>query len=168
MLGKVLGFTTRIINPDRLLDKFTGKEGLFENSPFDDRTRLIISKSKKPLGILVDKDLHNVNEIFLPVFGKKDLFLLNYAQKLIFNNNSKVTIVDINTLRNKSKSFGETFSSFLNAYSENIEVIGVNDINGEILGQKDLMMVSLESWKELVDSQTVWLSNVPSTLIIKP
>ena len=168
LLGKVLGFTTRIINPDRLLDKFTGKEGLFENSPFDDRTRLIISKSKKPLGILVDKDLHNVNEIFLPVFGKKDLFLLNYAQKLIFNNNSKVTIVDINTLRNKSKSFGETFSSFLNAYSENIEVIGVNDINGEILGQKDLMMVSLESWKELVDSQTVWLSNVPSTLIIKP
>jgi hypothetical protein len=26
-------FTTRIINPDRLIDKFTGKEGLFENSP---------------------------------------------------------------------------------------------------------------------------------------
>ena len=27
LLGKVLGFTTRIINPDRLIDKFTGKEG---------------------------------------------------------------------------------------------------------------------------------------------
>jgi hypothetical protein len=27
-------FTTRIINPDRLIDKFTGKEGLFENSPW--------------------------------------------------------------------------------------------------------------------------------------
>jgi Sodium/hydrogen exchanger family len=39
LLGKVLGFTTRIINPDRLIDKFTGKEGLFENSPFDERTR---------------------------------------------------------------------------------------------------------------------------------
>ncbi|MBC7524885.1 MAG: cation:proton antiporter, partial [Flavobacterium sp.] len=48
LLGKVLGFTTRIINPERLLDKFTGKEGLFQNSPFDDRTRLIISKSKTP------------------------------------------------------------------------------------------------------------------------
>ncbi|MEY4085707.1 MAG: hypothetical protein RL074_1494 [Bacteroidota bacterium] len=32
ILGKVIGFTTRIINPDRLIDKFTGKEGLFENS----------------------------------------------------------------------------------------------------------------------------------------
>jgi hypothetical protein len=33
LLGKVIGFTTRIINPDRLIDKFKGKEGLFENSP---------------------------------------------------------------------------------------------------------------------------------------
>jgi Kef-type K+ transport system membrane component KefB len=41
ILGKVIGFTTRIINPDRLIDKFTGKEGLFENSPFDERTRQI-------------------------------------------------------------------------------------------------------------------------------
>ena len=57
LLGKVLGFTTRIMNPDRLIDKFTGKEGLFENSPFDERTRQIISKTKMPLGILVDKEL---------------------------------------------------------------------------------------------------------------
>jgi hypothetical protein len=26
ILGKVIGFTTRIINPDRLIDKFTGKK----------------------------------------------------------------------------------------------------------------------------------------------
>jgi hypothetical protein len=32
-IRKVIGFTTRIINPDRLIDKFKGKEGLFENSP---------------------------------------------------------------------------------------------------------------------------------------
>jgi hypothetical protein len=36
----------RIINPDRLIDKFTGKEGLFENSPFDERTRQIVAKTK--------------------------------------------------------------------------------------------------------------------------
>jgi hypothetical protein len=27
-----------------LIDKFTGKEGLFENSPFDERTRQIVAK----------------------------------------------------------------------------------------------------------------------------
>src|SRR5690606_18998242 len=51
LLGEVLGFTTRIINPDRLNDKFNGKEGLFENSPFDERTRQIIARTKMPLGI---------------------------------------------------------------------------------------------------------------------
>ena len=168
LLGKVLGFTTRIINPDRLLDKFTGKEGLFENSPFDDRTRLIISKCKKPLGILVDKDLHKVNEIFLPVFGKEGLFLINYAQKLIYNNNSKIALVDINNRRTKSKTFEDTFSSFLNTYSENVTLISEKDINTEFLAQQDLMIVSLESWKKLVDKPSEWLSKVPSTLIIKP
>jgi len=75
ILGKVLGFTSRIINPDRLLDKFKGKEGLFENSPFDDRTRLIISKTKTPLGILIDKDLHQVNKVFVGVYAIGDVFL---------------------------------------------------------------------------------------------
>jgi hypothetical protein len=28
----------------RSIDKFTGKEGLFENSPFDERTRQIVAK----------------------------------------------------------------------------------------------------------------------------
>jgi len=168
LLGKVLGFTTRIINPDRLLDKFTGKEGLFENSPFDDRTRLIISKSKNPLGILVDKDLQNVNKVFIPIFGNEDLFLFTYAQKLIFNNDSKVTIIDVNSLRSKDAAFEGAFSAFLNTHSGNSLLIGVNELNAEFLGEQNLMMVSLESWKDLVDSQTDWLSNVPSTLIIKP
>ena len=168
LLGKVLGFTTRIINPDRLLDKFKGKEGLFENSPFDDRTRLIISKCRNPLGILVDKELHKVDEIFLPLFGKQDLFLINYAQKLIYNNNSKVTMVDVNNRRNKSQTFDTTFSSFLDTYSENVAIINEKEITAEFLAPQDLMMVSLESWKNLVEVPPVWLSNVPSTLMIKP
>ena len=168
LLGKLLGFTTRIINPDRLLDKFTGKEGLFENSPFDERTRLIISKCKNPLGILVDKELHEVDQIFLPVFGKPDLFLINYAQKLIHNNNSKVTIVDVNNRRSKSQTFETTFTSFLDTYSENVAIINEKEINAEFLAPQHLMIVSLESWKKLVEAPPVWLSKVPSTLIIKP
>jgi len=168
LLGKVLGFTTRIINPDRLLDKFTGKESLFENSPFDDRTRLIISKSRNPLGILIDKDLQSVTEVFVPIFGSEDLVLINYAQKLIQNNNSKVTLIDFNDLKTKDSSFEGKFSAFVNGNSQNTSVISVGDIDPEFLILQDLMMVSLESWKDLVDSHATWLSNVPSTLIIKP
>ena len=77
----MLGFTTRIINPDRLIDKFTGKEGLFENSPFDERTRQIIAKSKMPVGILVDKKLEEINRIFKSIFNDEDVVLILFCSK---------------------------------------------------------------------------------------
>ena len=168
LLGKVLGFTTRIINPDRLLDKFTGKEGLFENSPFDDRTRLIISKSKKPLGILVDKDLNEVEEVFIPIFSADDAFLIDYAQKLIYNNDSKVTVLEINNQVKNNFIIENAIATLDNNFPNSISVIDESDMKAGFLAKQDLMIISLESWKKLVDAQSVWLSTVPSVLIIKP
>ncbi|MEK7254423.1 MAG: cation:proton antiporter, partial [Bacteroidota bacterium] len=67
LLGKILGFTSKIINPERLLDAITGKEGLFEDALFDERTRQIIKSSKVPLGILMDKGLTKIHHIFIPI-----------------------------------------------------------------------------------------------------
>lgn len=168
LLGKVLGFTTRIINPDRLLDKFTGKEGLFDNSPFDDRTRLIISKSKKPLGILVDKELNQVNEVFLPLVAAEDVFLLDYAQKLIVNSQSKITLLDTNNHINTNFVIEKAVTGLQQTFPNNVAIISESEMKAGFMAQQDLMMISLESWKQVVDAQTLWLSTVPSTLIIKP
>ena len=167
LLGKVLGFTTRIINPDRLLDKFTGKEGLFANSPFDDRTRLIISKSKNPLGILIDKNLKQVGEVFVPILTSDDIFLIDYAQKLMNNNDSKVTIIDINNIIINNFVMENSIYALLKKYPNNFSVLEEKAMNSSFFAKQDLMMVGLESWKNLVDSQHSWLSKVPSTLIIK-
>lgn len=168
LLGKVLGFTTRIINPDRLLDKFTGKEGLFQNSPFDDRTRLIISKSKMPLGILIDKELTEINEVFVPIFSVEDAFLIEYAEKLVYNINSKTTILDIDQQVQNNQDIELAIQTLSQNYPENIAVLTENKMKAGFLAKQDLMMISLESWKKLVDSQSVWLSTIPSVLIIKP
>ena len=168
LLGKILGFTTRIINPDRLLDKFTGKEGLFENSPFDDRTRLIISKSKKPLGILVDKDLNEVDEVFIPIFSTDDAFLIDYAQKLIYNNDSKVAVLEINNQVKNNFEIENAITKLETTFPKKISIIDEIEMKAGFLAKQDLMIISLESWKKLVDDQSVWLSTVPSVLIIKP
>ncbi|MBP4140880.1 cation:proton antiporter [Flavobacterium sp. P4023] len=167
ILGKVIGFTTRIINPDRLIDKFTGKEGLFENSPFDERTRQIISKTKMPIGILIDKDLQEVNRVFVPIFSTEDSFLIEYAQKLIYNNNSKLVILDVNGYFNSNFVIKSAVDSLQEKYPNNIDLIDNRTIESEFLGQQDLMLISLGSWKELVDSRSIWLSGVPSVLILK-
>ena len=167
LLGKILGFTTRIINPDRLLDKFIGKEGLFENSPFDERTRQIISKTKTPLGILINKDLNDINAVLVPIFTAEDSFLIDFVTKLIFNNNSNVTILDINGFVNSDQKIEKSIIGLKNEYPQNISVLNVNNLKAGFLAQQNLMLISLESWKKLVESQSIWLSHVPSVLILK-
>jgi Kef-type K+ transport system membrane component KefB len=168
LLGKVIGFTTRIINPERLMDKFTGKEGLFVNSPFDERTRQIVLKAKMPLGILIDKELQKVDQVFIPIFNSEDSFLIDYAQKLIFNNNSKVVVLDVNGHINTNFVIGNAISSLELKYPNHISLHDDRIIKKEFLAKQDLMIISLESWKALVDSRSIWLSGVPSVLIIKP
>ena len=167
LLGKVLGFTTRIINPDRLIDKFTGKEGLFENSPFDERTRQIISKTKTPLGILIDKELQQVNQVFIPIFGSEDSFLIDYAQKLIYNNNSHIVVLDSKNHIENNFVFKSAIHSLEQKYPKNITLMDDIIIKKEFLAKQDLMVISIESWKALVDSESIWLSRVPSVLILK-
>lgn len=167
LLGKVLGFTTRIINPDRLIDKFIGKEGLFENSPFDERTRQIIAKSKMPVGILVDKDLNNPDKVFMPIFSKEDAFLIHYAEKLVYNNDSHITFIDPNEAIASNDEINEKISE-IEQNNPNSTRMGERIIKKDFLKQQDIMIISLESWKKLIDTQSIWLTNIPSVLIIKP
>lgn len=168
LLGKVLGFTTRIINPDRLIDKFTGKEGLFENSPFDERTRQIISKSKMPLGVLIDKDLQEVKDVFVPFFSSDDAFLIDYFQKLIYNSDANISLLDINNFVKNNFVIGSAIHSLEDKYPDKVTVLHDRTMKKDFLSKQDLMIISLESWKKLVDSQSLWLSDVPSVLILKP
>jgi Kef-type K+ transport system membrane component KefB len=168
ILGKVLGFTSRIINPDRLLDKFTGKEGLFENSPFDDRTRLIISKTKEPLGILIDKDLQKIKNVFVGIYSIGDVFLIDYAQKLIYNNDSQVTILDNNGHTKNNFIIRNSLLALEENYPDNFDVFQPDKLNKPFLLQQDLAIFSLETWKKLVNEEVSWLTDIPSVLIVKP
>jgi Kef-type K+ transport system membrane component KefB len=166
-LGKLLGFTTRIINPDRFIDKITGKEGLFENSIFDERTRQIIAKNKTPLAILIDNDLTVIDKIFVPFFGVDDAFLVDYIQKFIFNNNSRINIVDINNQIENNFLIKNAIQTLGANNPDNIALINDNQIQKAFLSKQDLMVISLEGWKKLVESENDWMRSLPSVLIIR-
>ncbi|HKO77203.1 MAG TPA: cation:proton antiporter, partial [Flavobacterium sp.] len=168
LLGKVIGFTSRIINPERLLDKFTGKEGLFVNSPFDERTRQIVLKVKMPLGVLIDKDLKEVNQVFVPINCPEDSFLIDYAQKLIYNNNTSVTFLDMKGHIESNFVIASAIGSLKQKFPSNVILNNESILYDEFLIKQDLMIVSLDSWKDLLDAGSSWLSGVPSVLIIKP
>lgn len=168
LLGKVLGFTTRIINPDRFIDKITGKEGLFENSPFDESTRQIIANSKMSVGIVVDKGLESIDRVFIPVFSKEDAFLIEFAQKLIHNNGSQVTVLDVMDDVKNNPGFQESVRAIEQIAPSHIMMMQERTIKKEFLEQQDIMIISLDSWKKQVNSQSIWLNNTPTILIVKP
>jgi Kef-type K+ transport system membrane component KefB len=167
LLGKILGFTTRIINPDRLINQVTGRESLFENSPFDDNTRSIIAKSNVPVGLVIDKGLESLDRIFIPIFSIHDTFLIIYAQKLINNSNSQITILDASGEIKKHAEIKEQIRAIEQTAPNHIQLINERIIEKQFLKEQDLMLVSLDSWKSLVETNSTWLSKIPSTIIIK-
>jgi len=167
LLGKILGFTTRIINPENLLNTFTGKEKLFENSPFDEKTQQILSKTHTPVGILVDKEFKGTDRIFVSIFDEEDAFLIEYAHKLIANAGSQVTILDADGFVKNNPHIKERIRSVEQIVPNHIQLLSEKKLEKEFLQSQDLMIISVESWKKLVDTRSTWLNNTPSLLILK-
>jgi len=167
LLGKLLGFTTRIVNPERIIDKLSGKERLFENSPFDERTRAVMVSAKVPVGVYVDKKLENVNKIFVPIFSNEDFFLIEYAQRFIHNNDSQVVILDTGGYVKNSFTINEVVRSIEQTNPNHIIISEDKIVKKDFLKTQDLMLVSLDSWKKLIISKSIWIDQAPSTLIIK-
>ena len=166
LLGKVLGFTTRIINPEKLLNTVTGKEKLFDNSPFDESTKLILSRAHVPVGILIDKNLTKIERIFIPIFDAADAYLFNYAQKLIQNSAAQVVVLDAaGQIQNNVEIKGK-INTIEQSAPNHITLQNQKLIGKAFLQQQDIMIISLNSWKKLVETKSVWLSDIPSTLII--
>ncbi len=167
LLGKILGFTTRIINPEKILNQVTGKESMFDNSPFDERTKNIINKAKVPVGVLIDKDFKKAEKVFIPVFLNNDTFLIQFAQKLINNSESQISILDVGGQIKNMPELKEKIRAIEQKAPNHIYLLNDKIIDKEFLSNQDLMIVSFESWKKLVESKSLWLSEIPSTLIIK-
>jgi len=166
LLGKILGFTTRIINPDRLINQMTGKENLFENSPFDEKTRSIIAKSKVTVGVLIDKGFIKTDQICIPVISSNDEFLIGFAQKLINFSESQISFIDFNHHIHKNSGLKESIRAIEQIAPNHILLMNEAQINAGFLKQQNLMLISVESWKYLIETKNNWLTTIPSTLII--
>jgi len=170
LLGKFFGFATKIVSPEILINKVTGKENIFENSPFDERTRVLLNKSKISVGILIDKGFQKVEQVFIPIYSEADIFLFHNAQKLIENSASIITFYDSDNLLSTNVVLKEAFQNIRKKSPDNVIHSDTLIIDNTFLEKMDLMLTSIDSWKHLFNSKCLWLTYIPSTLIlaIKP
>jgi Kef-type K+ transport system membrane component KefB len=167
ILGRILGFTSRIINPDLLLNKVTRREKLFESSPFDEKTRMIISKSEVPVGIFIDKNFMSADRVMVVLLMPEDAFLIGYAQKLIANSESQVTVVDSHQTSRNTPLIKETIRQIEQIAPNHIQTVNESKVTKELIHHHDLLLISSNSWKLAIERESRWLKEIPSTLILK-
>lgn len=166
LLGRLLGFTTKIINPEKLLNTVKGKSYIFNHSPFDDFTLQILDKTHIPVGVLVEKGYTSADKVFVPIFKLSDFYLLEYAKRLINNNNSQIIILDVAGQIRNNIEVKELIRSIEQVAPNHITLYNEKKIEAEFLKSQDLMLISSKSWRNLIDTKSFWLSDIPSTLII--
>jgi Kef-type K+ transport system membrane component KefB len=167
LLGKILGFTTRIINPDNIINQVTGKDNLFENSTFTENTRNLLARTTIPMGLLIDRGLVKMDKIFIPFYSIHDTFTLVYAQKFINNSGAQVTFLDASGEIKKHAEIKEQIRGIEQSAPNHIHLIQDQEMNKEFLQQFDLIVMSLDAWKNLEDTKASWLTDIPSTIILK-
>lgn len=165
LLGKMLGLTTKIIDPGKLLGTVTGKERLFNQYMFDEQTQVVISKSHIPLGVLIDKRLNKIERIFIQITAQADVMLLRYST-YFFNRNTNILISDPHRFLSANTDY-QDYKDLGEKYPNQIQVVNDLVIDKNFLKQYDLMLISLNTWKTIIQKKASWFSFIPSALIVK-
>ncbi len=103
---------------------------------------------------------------FIPVLAEKDPSLLKLAQKLIFNSDAYICIADPDRALASCAELNEFISNIELFTPGRIRHLEDSDITADFLKEQDLMLVSVNGWKKLLEMKTLWLKDSPSTLVV--
>ncbi len=162
LLGKILGFTSKVINPERFVETFSKKDSPFDVFIFNEKINTILKSTKIPVGVYMQKQ-SRFDHVFVPFLSSNDSFLLPYAQKFIQNHNSKITFSDMAGIENQQE-----IKDIEQTYPDHVSFLDEEEINKSFINNQNLLLISVDSWKKLVEMKTGRFSKSLSILIIKP
>ncbi len=75
--------------------------------------------------------------------------------------------MDLKDVIKKDMAIKEEIRRIEQSAPNHISVSSDKQVERDFLKKQDLLLISIESWKYLVEDNSRWLSNIPSTLILK-
>jgi Kef-type K+ transport system membrane component KefB len=164
-LGRMIDFTSKMINPAHLFNRVTGKEKQRHTAPFDERIRAILSRTVIPVGIFIDKQLLHVRRVFVVIGSTEDAFLIRYARMLSGNEGTMVSVYfpEVSLFQEMITYDGTDGSGKTNL--EQFEILTNVEIRDELLQSYDLMLISMDHWSRMLHRQQKWLYSIPSSVI---
>lgn len=134
-------------------------------SPFEDRTRYLVSKIDMPVGIFIDKDVEKIRKIFTPVLSEDDVFIGEFLEGV--TKNEHVVLWDKIRLANTSLEFVRSVNRLKETNPDTFQLWNNNlPVDETIFRQNDLIIVSLRSWRILKKENHKLVEEMPSTLIL--
>jgi Kef-type K+ transport system membrane component KefB len=167
LLGRTVGLMNRILNPFVLFNAARGKEKLIEGGLLDEKVRSIIKNTHVPIGILIEKKLEKIQNIFVPVFSGEDITLLEYSKKLIKNSDAHVVVMDATGNATGHSSFKEALISAEQTFPQHFGVMNDKKVDKVFVNEQDLILVSADGLRHVADEKPEWLSLKASVLIVK-
>jgi Kef-type K+ transport system membrane component KefB/nucleotide-binding universal stress UspA family protein len=168
-LGDLLGFTTRVIDPSKLIGSITGRESLLPtDDQIDPRVRQLIEDAQCSVGVFMDKGFSQAGNVLLLLGAPGDLFLLHYAERLLQGEARQLTVLDTTGLVHRDPSFRNGVQRLQQIAPERTNVVSNQSMSGEQLAGRDLLLTSYKGWSRAAEARAAWLSDVPSTLILRP
>ena len=167
LLGKVLGFTSSFIMPDRLYGKITGRDKLYDTAGLGDRTIRIMKGCDVPVGVFLNNKFEHLDHVLIPFINESDSFLLDYAERLLQHSNASIALIDLNQYMQKSKEHNGRLNKMKQTAPERINLFSNHSFENNLLPRQCLMIISFESWKQVMENRFEGLSDKSSILIIK-
>ena len=119
------------------------------------------------VGIFIDKGLITIRNIFVPILDEDDIFMGDFMERLAENSYVRITLWDRVGLAENSIEFVKSVKA-IKAVNPYLFQLWNNNIpvDSDILMKQDLILISLNSWKELDVKKPNLLRDAPSTLIM--
>lgn len=170
ILSRFIGFSNTLEDTlNRLIQKWKGTASnrQLSVSPFDDRTRRIISKTDMQVGIFIDRGLVDIQNVFVPILDEDDSFIGQFLERLAGNSNVRITLWDSIHLVDKSLDFVKSVRDVKSANPYLFQAWHNNiPVDESILQKHDLIILSIGSWKKLEAMDIKLIKAMPSTLIL--
>lgn len=164
-LGKILGFTSRIINLDKLYRSISRKADVASWNVIDESISSLADRLDIDFGILVPKKMEVIRQVLIPFGGIGDIFLFQYMENLVQSPELSITIAatDSNAIQSLQNLIGS--KGWVNI-AEKVTIVDIKTISRKEKTEVDLIIASLATWVSLVRENKGWASVESSSLII--
>ena len=146
---------------------FKQRAVLYPSMLIKDKTRHFVENSDCSVGVMINRNFTKITNTLVIINSEEDVFLLRYARRLLRNNHEvTVEIYDVNQLQKDSKIISDGIEDLQQLYPNSVKLSKYHRSNAYFFLRYSFMLVSYNSWIEMIKINSDEFKYIPSTLII--